>query len=94
MRIVCEQAAREGSRACSQATVRKIMKINSATLVTLTLYTFSTLLDLSRPEKNAMENSINVSVRSTPGGALGYFLGGYVPPGTPNWHPVLKNNFP
>ena len=24
------------------------------------------------------------------GGALGYFLGGYVPPGTPNWHPVLK----
>ena len=23
------------------------------------------------------------------GGALGYFLGGYVPPGTPNWHPVL-----
>ena len=25
------------------------------------------------------------------GGALGYFLGGYVPPGTPNWHPVLKN---
>ena len=26
----------------------------------------------------------------TPGGALGYFLGGYVPPGTPNWHRVLK----
>ena len=25
-----------------------------------------------------------------PGGALGYFLGGYVLPGTPNWHPVLK----
>ena len=24
------------------------------------------------------------------GRALGYFLGGYVPPGTPNWHPVLK----
>ena len=24
------------------------------------------------------------------GGALGYFLGGYVPPGTLNWHPVLK----
>ena len=28
------------------------------------------------------------------GGALGYFLGGYVPPGTPNWHPVLKKNSP
>ena len=26
----------------------------------------------------------------SPGGTLGYFLGGYVPPGTPNWHPVLK----
>ena len=30
----------------------------------------------------------------TPGGALGYFLGGYVPPRTPNWHPVLKKNSP
>ena len=28
------------------------------------------------------------------GGALGYFLGVYVPPVTPNWHPVLKKNFP
>ena len=28
------------------------------------------------------------------GGALGYFLGGYVPPGTPNWHPVLKRISP
>ena len=29
-----------------------------------------------------------------PGGALGYFLGGYVPPGSPNWHPVLKKISP
>ena len=28
------------------------------------------------------------------GGALGYYLGGYVPPGTPNWHPVLKRISP
>ena len=28
------------------------------------------------------------------GGALGYFLGGYVPPGTPNWHNVLKKISP
>ena len=28
------------------------------------------------------------------GGALGYFLGGYVPPGTPNWHPVLRKISP
>ena len=27
-------------------------------------------------------------------GALGYFLGGYVPPGTLNWHPVLKKISP
>ena len=26
------------------------------------------------------------------GGALGHFLGGYVPPGTPNWHPVNTNS--
>ena len=29
-----------------------------------------------------------------PGGALGYFFGGYVPPGTPNWHPVLEKFSP
>ena len=29
-----------------------------------------------------------------PGGAHGYFLGGYVPPRTPNWHPVLKEISP
>ena len=28
------------------------------------------------------------------GGALGYFWGGYVPPGTPNCHPVLKKISP
>ena len=28
------------------------------------------------------------------GGALGYFLRGYVPPGTPNWHPVLRKISP
>ena len=28
------------------------------------------------------------------GGTLGYFLGGYVPPKTPNWHPVLKKISP
>ena len=33
-------------------------------------------------------------MESRPGGALGYFLGGYVPPGTANWHPVLKKISP
>ena len=36
----------------------------------------------------------NINPNPRPGGALGYFLGGYVPPGTPNWHPVLKNISP
>ena len=29
-----------------------------------------------------------------PGGALEYFLGGYVPPRTPNWDLVLKKISP
>ena len=47
----------------------------------LTLYTFSTLLDLSRLEKNAMENFINVSVRSTSlliASAEALFTGGHL----------------
>ena len=28
------------------------------------------------------------------GGALGYCWGGYVSPGTPNWHPVLEKISP
>ena len=27
-------------------------------------------------------------------GGIGYFLGGYVPPGTPNWPPVVKKISP
>ena len=34
------------------------------------------------------------NIRKFPGGALGYFLGGYVPPGTPNWQPVLEKISP
>ena len=37
------------------------------------------------------ERKISVSgIWYMPGGALGYFLGGYVLPGTPDWHPILK----
>ena len=47
---------------------------------------------------NVKHNSESVfailQVDCKPGGALGYFLGGYVPPGTPNWHPVLKQTSP
>ena len=41
--------------------------------------------------------SQHVSLRrrlSPRGGGTWVFSGGYVPPGTPNWHPVLKNNSP
>ena len=34
--------------------------------------------------------STNLEPRYVPGGAHGYFLGGYVRAGAPNWHPVLK----
>ena len=35
-----------------------------------------------------------LSIQFRGGGALGYFLGGYVPPRTPNWHPVLEKISP
>ena len=39
------------------------------------------------------ENYVQVDALTRGKGTLGYFLGGYVPPGTPNWHPVLKKFF-
>ena len=36
----------------------------------------------------------NLGARGGGGGALGYFLGGYVLPGTPNWHPILEKISP
>ena len=41
-----------------------------------------------------MKVVVDTSVVDARGGALRYFLGGYVPPGTPNWHPVLNTNSP
>ena len=37
---------------------------------------------------------LSICLTVSRGGALGYFWGGYVPPGTPNWHPVLEKIFP
>ena len=39
-------------------------------------------------------NEFCINCSDTRGGALGYFLGGYVPPGTPNWHPILEKISP
>ena len=41
-----------------------------------------------------MFSPFEVPVFQPRGGALGHFLGGYVPPGTPNWHPILKKISP
>ena len=43
---------------------------------------------------NGFDSDDELFMYSAPGRALGYFLGGYVPPGTPNWHPVLKTISP
>ena len=41
-----------------------------------------------------MTVKVGIDRGTIPGGALGYFLGGYVPPGTPNWYPVLEKISP
>ena len=44
--------------------------------------------------KDTYTYNINPKPGPGGGGAIGYFLGGDVPPGTPNWPPVLKNISP
>ena len=65
-------------------------------LLTLELKGLS-LIDVSNYESGSHQLHL-LHVRPHPGGggggALGYFLGGYVPPGTPNWHPVLEKISP
>ena len=58
--------------------------------------TCSQLEDVTHDKGVVQFSSGEVAVSSPRpgGGALGYFLGGYVPPGTPNWHPVLKKVSP
>ena len=53
-------------------------------------------VSLTRPVLTCPVNSKRPATQATtdPGGALGYFLGGYVPPRTPNWHLVLKKKSP
>ena len=57
--------------------------------VVLLPLTQSFLLVMTRQKRLRMRLQLARGV-----GALGYFLGGYVPPGTPNWHPVLKKISP
>ena len=45
-------------------------------------------------EVRPSETTVRTTRSGPRGGALGYFLGGYVPPGTPNWHPFLEKISP
>ena len=54
-------------------------------------------VSLTRPVLTCPVNSKRPATQATTdpgGGALGYFLGRYVPPRTPNWHLVLKKMSP
>ena len=58
---------------------------------------FNLVLDVEKDKKGGLSRTHKKSlevINSPGGGALGYFLGGYVSPGTPDWHPVLKKNSP
>ena len=56
---------------------------------------YITSFGVSLLKKHKVHNVfILLAQRPGGGGALGYFLGRYVPPGTPNWHPVLQKFSP
>ena len=48
------------------------------------------LIEAPTTSQNGNRFFLSRRCKTRGGGALGYFLGGYVPPGTPNWHLVLK----
>ena len=60
---------------------------------TQTLFLFKNPAYASPSQVNMFQINYEVNPKGV-GGALGYFLGGYVPPGTPNWHPVLEKISP
>ena len=45
-------------------------------------------------KKTELTFKLQRTANSRGGGPLGYFLGGYVPPGIPNWRPALEKNSP
>ena len=85
--------------------MRKIHNVIASNVFLALLFTWSlplknrfiTVDNVAYSLKNSDFNACRWSVFATGGGgggALGYFLGGYVPPGTPNWHPVLDKISP
>ena len=68
-----------------------LLLINGTPSFSYLVYNFASLLTVV----NSL-SLLNMTFRQARGrgGALGYFWGGYVPPGTPNWHPVLKKISP
>ena len=59
----------------------------------ITSFTSAMILGIGNLTKSFTGAFFSNTVASR-GGALGYFLGGYVPPGTPNWYPVLEKISP
>ena len=55
---------------------------------------FPLRLQVGNVRLKVFSNLFSSILEFPPGGAFGYFLGGYVPPGTPNWHPVLEKISP
>ena len=51
-------------------------------------------LGTDRLKNSPLDAPVPVTYTPGGGGALGYFFGGYVPPGIPNWHPVLEKFSP
>ena len=47
-----------------------------------------------RPKRVELLLRFVESVGHTPAGGTWVFFGAYVPPGTPNWHPILKKLSP
>ena len=52
------------------------------------------VIEISTCLRTSLDSLAIIPLGGGGGGALGYFLGGYVRPGTSNWHPVLKKNSP
>jgi len=72
-------------------TLTKATRLDQARLK---VYSQNYLLRCSDRQQELCTSRISFRRLGPPGGTLGYFLSGYVLPGTPNWHPVLKKICP
>ena len=93
---------RHVSSARSEKTFLQHLRLVAAALTWLRFYSCrclmtSVFLYIDRFQRKDFRANVLIRfLRTSPGGGgvLVYFLGGYVPSETPNWHPVLKTNCP